>query len=741
MSQFRYPLFSPFAVLLLITACTSPTSSSPSHAHPTPTGSTLAGVVTTLAGGGIISVGYEDGTGAAALFNVPYGVAADSSGNLYVADTSNNLIRKITVSGVVTTLAGGGSAGGISSGYVDATGTNAEFCQPEGVAVDSSGNVYVADTGNNLIRKITSLGVVTTLAGGGSVGGTNPGYVDATGTNAEFNLPSATAVDSSGNVYVADTGNNLIRKITSSGVVTTFAGGGSVGGTAPGYVDATGTAAMFISPQGAAVDSSGNVYVADTGNNLIRKITSSGVVTTFAGGGSMGGTSGGSLDGTGTNAEFSQPWAVAADASGNVYVADASNNLIRKITSSGVVTTLAGGGSVGGTAYGKQNGTGRAATFSGPSGVAADASGNVYVADDGNSLIRKITSSGVVTTLAGGGNVGGLAPGNQNGTGIAATFYKPVGVAADTSGNIYVADQNNNVIRKITSSGVVTTLAGGGSVGGSTSGHANGTGTAATFNQPAGVAVDASGNVYVADLNNHLIRKITSTGVVTTLAGVGGASGHADGTGTAATFNAPTELAVDASGNVYVADTRNHLIRKITSAGVVTTLAGGGSAGGVASGHADGTGTAATFFYPSGITLDSSGNLYVTDSGNNLIRKITPAGVVTTLAGGGGAGGVANGHADGTGTSATFDTPIGITMDSSANLYVADAASNLIRKITSAGVVTTLAGGGSAGGTASGSANGTGNTATFYYPYGAAMDSSGNLYIADSQNNLIRKIR
>jgi hypothetical protein len=321
----------------------------------------------------------------------------------------------------------------------------------------------------------------------------------------------------------------------------------------------------------------------------------------------------------------------------------------------------------------------------------------------------------VVTTLAGSGSSG-----SADGTGTAASFRGPSGVAVDGSGNVYVADDSNHLIRKITPGGVVTTLAGSGSLG-----SANGTGTAASFRGPSGVAVDGSGNVYVADRSNHLIRKITPGGVVTTLAGSGSA-GSADGTGTAASFSYPEDVAVDGSGNVYVADRSNHLIRKITSAGVVTTLAGSGSEG-----STNGTGKAASFYLPSGVAVDGSGNVYVADDSNLLIRKITSGGVVTTFAGSSGYAG----SADGTGTAASFFSPRGIAVDGSGNVYVADRHNQLIRKITSAGVVTTLAGSGS-----SGSADGTGTAASFSNPYGVAVDGSGNVYVADSDNHLIRKI-
>ena len=309
--------------------------------------------------------------------------------------------------------------------------------------------------------------------------------------------------------------------------VITFAGSGS-----SGSANGTGTAATFNNPQGAVVDANGNIYIADKFNHRIRKITTSGVVSTFATG-------------------FSRPNGLAIDASGNIYVADEWNHKIKKVTSGGTVTTLAG------SSAGMTNATGTSAQFNYPSGVAVDASGNVYVADKDNHRIRKITSAGVVTTFAGSGSSG-----NANGTGTAATFSNPTGLAIDANDNIYVTDYANHSIRKITSSSVVTTLAGPvGSTG--TWGTTNGTGTSARFNYPYHVVIDSDENLYVSDFNNHKIRKITSSGVVTTYAGSGSA-GSANGTGTAATFDNPRGLAIDANDNIYVADFDNHIIRKIT---------------------------------------------------------------------------------------------------------------------------------------------------------------------------------
>jgi streptogramin lyase len=641
--------------------------------------------------------GSANGVGAAAQFFAPYGTAVDSNGNVYVADSNNDTVRKITPGGVVTTLAG---TPGVA-GSADGTGPAARFNAPVGIAVDGNGNVYVGDFTNETIRKITPGGVVTTLAGTAGVAGT----VDATGTAAQFSSPAGVAVDGSGNVYVVDQTDDTVRKVTPAGVVTTVAGTAST----PGTIDGTGTGARFSSPYGIASSQNGTLYVADTDNDTIRMITPAGVVTTIAG----TAKSEGSADGTGSAARFKVPVAVAVDGNGNVYVSDYENVTIRMINPAGAVTTLAG--KVGITGY--VDGTGTAAEFNDPWGVSVDGNDNVYVGDLGNNTIRKITSAGIVSTLAGSPRTG-----NANGTGTAAHFSYPSGIAVDSGGNMYVADQVNDEIRKITPSGVVTTLAG--SPG--NAGSADGTGAAAQFNYPFGVAVDGGGNVYVADASNDEIRKITPSGVVTTLAGSAGVVGNADGTGSSALFNGPLGVVVDGNGNVFVSDTSNDTIRKITPAGVVTTVAGTeGTAG-----SSDGTGTAAQFDLPAGIALDTSGNLYVANAADT-IRKITPSGVVSTLAG------IAEqvGSVDGTGTAARFNLPVGIAVDSSGNVYVADTGNDLIRKVTPAGAVTTLAG----VSTSTGHTDGTGSAALFNAPEGLAIDSVGNLYVADTDNGTIRK--
>jgi gliding motility-associated-like protein len=709
----------------------------------------LYGLVSTLAGSG--EQGSANGTGTAASFSNPAGVATDAAGNVYVAD-GNHRIRKISPSGVVSTLVG-----------VDANG-DTDYTVPNsyGLAVDALGNVFAPDHDNNRIFKITPAGQVTVFAGSGV-----EGTADGLGTAASFYGPYGVATDAAGNVYVADFISGLIRKISPTGNVTTLAGSGG----------------EFNSPTGLVVDAGGNVYVADNGNNRIRKITPAGVVTTFVQG---------QNDGNGTGAGLYYPISITIDAAGNIYVVDdwVGNPRIRKITPAGAVSTFAGGNSVG-----KVNGY--VSSFNGPSGLAADAAGNLYVADKSNNLIRKIPINGyaISPTLLNGliingsgaisgtpraaspattytitaynaagsssatleltinatgpvalpaisyagpqtygtgaaitplapANTGGAVPpnfykqvstlagsgtgGTTDGTSTAAKFYYPSGTALDAAGNIYVADTENHLIRKITPAGVTTTFAGKGG----------------EFSRPTGLAVGADGSVYVTDMGSHTIRKVSPGGVVSTLAGSGEA-GYGDGAGTAAKFNEPRGITIDATGNLLVADGGNCRIRKITPAGQVSTLAGSGDYS-----YQDGNGTGASFFYPIALTVGAGGNIYVADTYNYRIRRVTPAGQVSTLAGSGVAG-----KADGTGAAASFNLPGGITADAAGNLYVADTDNNLIRMVTLAGKVTTMAGSGTAG-----KVNGIGTTASFSHPAGLAAGADGNLYIADTPNNLIRKV-
>jgi len=638
-------------------------------------------------------------SGGVGLFNNLAGITADGQGNLYVADQDNQTIRKIDSNNNVTTIAGQVGV----EGSADGQGTNASFYYPSGITSDGQGNLYVTDQDNQTIRKIDSNNNVTTIAG--QVG--NTGSANGQGTNATFSGPNGITADGQGNLYVVDQDNSTIRKIDSNNNVTTIAG--RAGYQFQGSADGQGTNASFSVPAGITADGQGNLYVVDQNNFTIRKIDSNNNVTTIAG---QLGISG-SADGQGTNASFNYPNSITRDGQGNLYVTDPSNQTIRKIDSNNNVTTIAG--QVGN--QGSANGQGTNATFYYPTGITSDSQGNLYVTDLYNETIRKVDSNYTVTTIA--GQVG--LQGSSDGPAANVDWFITPAITVDGQGNLFVADNVNNDILKIGTNDSVTTIAG--QVG--NAGSANGQGTNASFNTPNGITVDSKGNLYVADSGNDTIRKIGSNNNVTTIAGQAGISGRANGQGTNATFYYPIGITSDGKGNLYVTDLYNDIIRKIDSSNNVTTIAG--QAG--ISGRANGQGTNATFYYPTGITSDGKGNLYVTDLYNDTIRKIDSSNNVTTIAG----HARTRGSADGQGTNATFALPAGITSDSQGNLYVADQHNDTIRKIDTNLNVTTLSG--QAG--VSGSADGQGTNATFDHPTGITVDSKGNFYLSDQ--NTIRQ--
>jgi len=581
-------------------------------------------------------------------------------------------------------------AGSPGHGTADGTGTAAQFHFPGGCVSDGSGNLYVSDTYNHCIRKVViTTGETTTFAG---TAGT-PGSTDGTGTAALFNYPVGIVRDSSGNLYVADSGNFVIRKITPAAEVTTLAGQAGLRGVTSGSA----TSARFSNVQGLALSTARNeLYVADMGNHLIRSVNmTSGLVTSIAGSPGVSGND----DGDDDAAQFSSPSGVTIDQFGNLWVTDYGNNAIRYVTISGSVTTRVGFASQAGFI----DGSAAAARLNGPTSICRASDGFFYVTDAGNNRIRKVSATGAMTTLP-------------------AELASPRSICTDTSGNLFVTDTGLHAIRKVTTAGVSTFIA-----GRMPSGAANGIGAAASFKSPDGMAVDPSGTVFIADTVNHIIRKVTLDGTVTTFAGTAGTAGSSDGIN--ALFRSPSGACSDPLGNLYVADTGNHTIRKITPDGMVTTFAG--TAGIKAA--TNGTGAAARFNEPRDLVMDAAGNLFVTDGKNHMIRKITPAGVVTTLAGGAGVSGTIDSP---TGTLARFNTPSGIGIDSAGNLYVADRGNATIRKVTSTGIVTTFAG------TANNRSyiDGTGNAARFYEPVGIAVDSDNNVIVSDLYYNHLRKI-
>jgi hypothetical protein len=640
---------------------------SPSGNSNTPDATENTGPMLKLVAGALGGKGMQDGTGPFARFYDPMGVTSDGKGNLFVADQFNHTIRKIVVAtGAVTTLAG--SPGAV--GYSDGTGTSASFNAPSGVAYDGVGNLFVADSDNHMIRAIdVSTGTVGTIAGYAKISGS----ADGTGMSAQFYYPRGVACDGMGNLFVADAFNHTIRKIViATGEVTTLAGAAKASGSA----DGNGGTARSNYPGAMLCDGAGNLLVADTRNSTIRKIViSTGAVTTLVG--SAG--SAGSVDGTGSSARLNNPVGMGSDGLGNLFFADSYNHLIRRLViATATVTTLAGSAG----ALGSADGTGAAARFYYPDGVAGDGAGNLYVGDSSNNEIRKVViTTGAVTTFAG----AILHQGSTDGIGSDARFLSPLRVASDGAGNLFVADEVNTTIRKIViATGAVTTFLG----SPTNSGSDDGIGAAASFGYLMGIASDGAGNLFITDSSHCTIRKaVIATRAVTTFAGLAGSIGSTDGTGTDARFHYPSDLVTDGAGNLFVADTINHTIRKIVLAtGAVTTLAGSpGNAGAV-----DGTGANALFNSPYGLASDGTGNLFVADSKNHTLRKVvTATGVVTTVAGVAGS----PGFADGPGSNALLNFPYSVTSDGAGGLFVGDLDNHMVRKFGIASqAVTTVVG-------------------------------------------------
>jgi mucin-19 len=655
----------------------------------------MAGAVTAFAGS-LGNASSNDGIGTSATFDNPTGIAIDAKGNLLVAEFAGYAIRSIELnSGLVTTVQGGSHVQGTS----DSSGVASRFQHPSKTAVDISGNLYVADSANDTIRQLNlSTGVVLTLAGLAGVAG----FADGPLQRSTFSNPSGLAYDfMHSELYVADTANDTIRIIDLTGLtVSTVAGNATFAGS----LDGKGSAAGFTEPQGIALDPTFSIlYVADTGNDTIRAVDVSscpakpadcGTVSTVAG--SPGIT--GAMNGTGSTAQFNSPQGIVVAGGGELYVADAMNNAIRVVVpgpDGGAVTTLTSGDPV----------------FT-PTDVATDGT-NVFVANSADADILQVSiASGQPTVFTG---VAGQA-GNRDGTAAEALFFAPYGLAYDgNSALLYVVDSFNNNAREIAigSTSIVTT------VGGlaPTQGSANGIGYSALLAGPGGLAFDPGGTLYVADWPSHGIRQINvASGAVTTL--IGDPSNAACSTSNG-WFNIPTGLALDAAnGNLHVTDQVCGAVMVHLSSLQVSqlwTINGSGAT-------------------PQGAAVDPAGNLYVADSSRNVvcvIKWMNPCGCAT-IAGSGIAA-----EADGNGTGASFNGPFGLALDGNGNLYVSDMNGNTIRRITlgSTNQVKTVAGMPQAG-----SSDGLGILASFNGPAGLAYDGVGNLYVADQGNSTVRRI-
>jgi len=770
-----------------------------------------SGLVTTVAGsdqpcnsrGNTLDCFRGDGGPATqALFQVPQGIAFDARGNLYVADSYNNRIRKVDLVqgsptyGVITTVAGTGIDYNDAIGSCDGDGllspagdggpaVAALLCVPTDIAFDAAGNMYIADSRNHRVRKVdAATQTIRTVAGFGFTGETGGGYRGDGGQAilAYLLYPEGLELDSAGNLYIADTCNNRVRKVDTAGVITTVAGSGAFGCIPAGFGGDGGpaTSARLAFPKDVALDSAGNLYINDSYNVRIRKVDSaSQVITTVAGNGfaGFGGDGGPAID-----AQLNNPRGLAADAAGNIYLADRRNSRIRKLDPSGTITTVVAANQLapGTLGYGGDGGPAGSAQLNFPGGVALDAASNLYIIDTHNNRIRKVDSSGVITTVAGSGESvdcgfytcvpsagsgdGGPAttarlalreygtnpPGNSSGVGS---------IAIAPSGDLYIADTYNHRIRKVdAATNTITTVAGTGTKGYSGDG---GPAMSAEIDQPLGVALDAAGNLYIADRNNQRIRKVDLTrdspsyGVITTVAGSAADSAYSGdgGPATSAKLNNPGFMAFDAAGNLHFLDTGNRRVRKVDAAGVITTVAGTGFyRGAVTEKGFAGDGGAATDAQldPGGLTFDTAGNLYVSDFRNNRIRKVEPSppappnpspctsplllgGTITTIAGNGTPGSTGDG---GPAVQAQFNLPRDVAVDTAGNLYIADLNNHRIRKVDTSGTVTTVAGS-SYGYSGDG---GPAILARLYAPEGVTVDRAGNLYIADTFNHRIRKV-
>ena len=612
------------------------------------------GMITRIAGNSPVGYSGDGGPATAAQMTSPSGIAIDAQGNLFVSDGSNR-IRRISISGIITTIAGIGSGGFSGDG---GPATTAQLQNPQGLAIDASGNLFIADAFNNRVREVSTAGIISTVAGTGTAGFSGDGGPAA---NAQLSAPVGLALDPSGNLLIADTGNNRVRKVSANGTITTLAGNG-----VPGFAGDLGAAAsaQLSSPYGLSVDASGNVFIADSANSRIR-LVSNGTISTFAGNGTAGLSGDGGAAGS---AQLNVARGIGLDGSGNLLVADSGNYRVRKISSGGIIATAArtGDGSFSG-----DNGPAVTAQLYNPVQVAADASGNLFIADRNNNRVRKISAGGTITTVAGSGSYGFAGDG---GAAISAQIAGPYGVAVDGSGNLYFSDQGNNRVRKVAANGIITTLAGNGTAGFAGDG---GQAVNAQLNGPCKVAVDASGNVFIADASNNRVRKVSVNGTITTVAGNGIAGFSGDG-GLAvnAALNLPQGIALDGAGNLFIADPLNFRVRKVSPAGIIATVAGDGVAGFSGDG---GLATSAQFAYPGDVAVDGAGNLFILDPYTQRVRLVSTSGRVATLAGNGNPGYAGDG---GPGTGSELDDSDGIATDASGNLYVADSGNDSIRKLT-----------------------------------------------------------
>jgi trimeric autotransporter adhesin len=605
---------------------------------------------------------------------------------------------------------------GIITKYYPNTPT-AYLGQVSGVAVDTFGNVFIADYNSHKILKVFLSGNTITYAGtggGGELGDGGPA------TAAEL-TPLALSIDKYGNLYVADHNSYSckIRKIDTSGIITTFAGSSSCGFLGDGF---PATTAKLNHPTGVCVDNSGNVFIADNNNNRVRKVDPSGIITTIAGNGIVGYAGDGF---PATDANFNKIFSVSVDNAGNVYISDDTNNEIRKVSTSGIVTRVAGAFISGG--FSGDGGPATIAQLNNPVGVAFDKSGNFYIADKNNNRIRKVNTSGNISTVVGCNFSAACGFYGDGGPVVSALLNFPTGLAFDTSFNLYIADFQNYVVRKVSNAGIISTVAGNDSSGFSGD---NGPAINAKLRSASSVATDRKGNLYICDNVNNRIRKVNSAGIITTYAGIGSSGFSGDGhPADSAKLGSPLSIATDRKGNLYIADKNNARIRKVDTNGIIRTIAGNGTS----TYFGDGGPATSAQFSAYGLCLDINGNIFIADASNQRIRKIDTNGIITTVAGGG------TGPIGGPAVFAAIGTPQAVHVDKDGNIFI--SVGNKFYKVNTSGIISNFAGTGTSG------FSGDGGPAllakmsmTSGNSVGMATNSSGDLLITDMGNCRIRKV-
>lgn len=620
-----------------------------------------SGNSTIFAGNGIFGYSGDGGPATSSSLATPSSVAVDRAGNVYISDEDNNRIRKVDATGTITTFAGTGVFAHAGDGGPAA---NAQIESPRQLVIGPANTLYLIEN-TYYVRMIDSSGIIHTIAWNGKEASSPDG---GPATSASFDSLQGLAVDSQGNIYVTEFDGNRVRKINTQGVLGTVAGTGVAG-----YSGDAGpaSAAMLWGPWGIALDTNGNIFIGDSNNKRVRMINPSGVITTIAGTGGYGFS--GDL-GPATAAVLTFPRGLAVDGAGNIWFADNANLRIRHFTVGGNIATVAGSGLYRYTA----NGSAVSQLYLlGPFGLAFDNKGNAVIADTDDNAIRLVSPSGV-TLLAGASPAGGHS---FDQSAASALLDAPIGVTVAKDGTIYFAEQGTHLVRKITTSGGLVTVAG--TFNNFTGGYSGdgGPATSAALNRPFGIALDSKGNIYVSELNNNRIRRVDLNGNISTYAGNGTAGFSGDGgPATSAELNVPDQIVFDASDNLYIADQSNGRVRKVTAGGVISTIAGIGKSGGPAGDG--GPASAANIPNPVGLAFDGSGNLYVSEPNWEVVRRIGTDGNIATVAGNAlfgysGDGGLA--------PAAALNYPTGLAVDSAGNLYISDTDNNRIREVLTAG--------------------------------------------------------